>query len=98
MQLTPLLNQAQGTRWNAAGDDLAGLDRDHDGLAGIRRVEVRHAVLAVVHRDDDPVELADPRHAPIVAFRADIRRASERTRTADPFITSYSGLRLAGVG
>jgi hypothetical protein len=34
-------------------------------------VEVRHAMLAVVHRDDDPVELADRRHAPIVASTTD---------------------------
>ena len=58
MQLTPLLDQTQGARRNASGDDIAGPDRDHDGLAGVRRVEMRHAVLAIVHRDDDPVELA----------------------------------------
>jgi hypothetical protein len=34
-------------------------------LPGIEGVEVRHAVLRVVHRDDDSVEAADPRHSTI---------------------------------
>jgi NADPH-dependent 2,4-dienoyl-CoA reductase/sulfur reductase-like enzyme len=32
-------------------DHMAGLDRDDNGLAGERGVEVRHSMLAVVHRD-----------------------------------------------
>ena len=47
MELTPLLDQMQGARRNVSGDDVARLDRDHVGLAGVHRVEVRHAVLAV---------------------------------------------------
>jgi hypothetical protein len=69
------LNQTQSSRGNASRDDLAGLDGNDNGLAGVRCVEVRHSVLAVVHRDDDPVELADPRHVCIVASPPDMPRA-----------------------
>ena len=56
---------------DSAGDHFAGLDRDDDRLTGVGRVEMRHAMLSVIHRDDDPVELADPRHLRIVSSRAD---------------------------
>jgi uncharacterized cupin superfamily protein len=33
-------------------------------VLAVEGVEVRDSVLAVIHRDDDPVEAADPRHPP----------------------------------
>src|SRR4051794_21723264 len=101
VQLTPLLNQPQSSGRTAARDALAGLDRDDDRLARVRRVEVRHPVLAVVHRDDDPVELADPRHGPIVAGRADARRTAKPTPGLEPGTPSLrvcaGGIRLYAI-
>jgi hypothetical protein len=41
-------------------------------------VEVRRVMVAVVHRDHDPVEAADPRHSSIISTPADGERGGER--------------------
>jgi hypothetical protein len=59
-----------------------GLDGNDDRFAAVSGVEVRQAVLAVVHRDDDPVERADPWHALIVVAAADVPVVADRAGVA----------------
>src|SRR3954454_13460192 len=71
----PFSHQPQRSTGERTGDDGAVADRHLRRLAAIARVEVRRRVVAVVHLDHDPVELADPRHRVMVRSGADGVRA-----------------------
>ena len=71
MQHKPLVDEPHRPRRHVAGDCLAAVDRHHHRVAGVGRMEVRDAVFAVVHRDDDAVELADSRHEGMVVVGPD---------------------------
>lgn len=45
-------------------DDVAGFYRNLDLVLTITRMEMRRRMVVVVHRDDDPEEAANFRHAP----------------------------------
>jgi hypothetical protein len=64
--------------------NLKRLDRDRRIPTGIQRVEVRDAMFGVVHRDHDPIELADPRHPEIVHGEPDERETTEMRPSIDP--------------
>jgi hypothetical protein len=57
--------------WERAGEYLAALDDDQRLVAGIAGVDVRRWMIDEVHLDDDPIELADPRHDVIVSNLSD---------------------------
>ena len=48
-----------------------GLDHDLGLVLGLDRVKVRRVMVAVVHRDHDPEEAADPRHATMISSLPD---------------------------
>ena len=58
----PLPNEPQRAVGQRTRENVEGFDRDRCVLTRVEGVEVRDAVLRVIHRDGDPVELADPRH------------------------------------
>jgi hypothetical protein len=64
--LKPLLDQPQSPWWQRTGEHLTRCDHDQRLVLGISRMEVRRRVIDEKHLDDDPVELADPRHTTIV--------------------------------
>ncbi len=74
----PFHNQAQLSRRQRAAKHRQGLDAEGGLGIPICSMEVRWAMLAPAHADDDPIEDADPRHAredsreaePMVCLRA----------------------------
>ena len=76
-QLIPLANQAQSSGRSVSGDSIAGLDRDHDGVSGVRRVKVRHPVLA--------------HEAPAVPLSVPSRKPRQRSRMGSATTRRFRG-------
>jgi hypothetical protein len=58
----PLADQGRGATRQSALQERDVRDPKRRLLSGVVGVEVRGSMIVVVHRDDDAVELADPRH------------------------------------
>jgi hypothetical protein len=67
VQLGSLPDEPERSRWKLADQRLERCDHDLRLMLAVNSVEVRRLVVAVVHRDHDPVEGADARHGFIVA-------------------------------
>ena len=67
----PLPDESKRPVRQRSAQDLQRLDCDRRIPTGIQGMEMRDAVLGVLHRDRYPIELADPRHADIVQVRPD---------------------------
>jgi len=62
-----LADEPERSRWERADQRLERFDHDLRLMLAVDGVEVRRLVVAVVHRDHDPIEGADARHGFIVA-------------------------------
>lgn len=63
MQLGPLPHEASRSTRKGAGEERGVRDPHERLVAAVDRVEVGRLVILPVHVHDDPVELAEPRHA-----------------------------------
>lgn len=88
MKHTPLLNEASCCSGKLSSEQRSVVDPHEGFVFGIDGVEMRRVVVAEVHVDHDPVELAEARHLPNVEPSCDSRSARQKRNMPDVSIGS----------
>jgi hypothetical protein len=71
VQRRPFAHQPQRSRRQRPIDDFGRVEPDLRDVLAVLGVKMGRGVIGSVHVDDDPIELADPRHQAIVSNRPD---------------------------
>jgi hypothetical protein len=79
MQFSPFPDEPERACRQLTEERFSRRDHDLRLVLAVDGVEVRRLVVAVIHRDHDPVEGADPRHRCIVADLARFDQCPYRT-------------------